>query len=61
MTRTLEDIQKEYSAQCALLGDISYKLTLLESDKRAMMRRLRKLNAEAKTASEEKKDEPAAV
>lgn len=51
MPRKMEDITAEYNQQCAILGDAQYKLTLMEADVRAMLRRLKNLNAEAKGAA----------
>lgn len=45
--RTIEDVQKDYNMQAAMLGDITYKMKVLESDAQRMQQRLHELNAEA--------------
>lgn len=46
MARTVEEINKDYTNACAVLGDLEYKKSLLESDIRTMLRNIRNLNKE---------------
>jgi len=47
MQRTIEDVQKEYNAQAAMLGDLEYRLRSLEIDKMRMLKNLKELQKAA--------------
>lgn len=47
MKRTLEDVQKEYNAQAAVLGDLVYRIGIMNLDMARMKKRLKDLNKEA--------------
>ncbi len=57
--RSMEEVQKDYTSQCALLGDAQYKLSVMEADIRAMKRRLKNINAEAKGIAAQQPQEEA--
>lgn len=45
--RTLEEVKSDYQNQCAILGDVTYRLSQLKKDQEAMLARLKELNQEA--------------
>jgi len=47
MKRTLEDVQSEYNAQAAILGDLVYRIGVMNLDMARMKKRLKDLNKEA--------------
>lgn len=50
MARTQEELNKEYTQQCTVLGDMRYKQALLESEINAVVERMKSLNREANEA-----------
>lgn len=61
--RTMEEIQKDYAAAATTLGDVEYRIAVMEEDSRKIRRKMRQLNIEAqgvKNAEENKKLEEAA-
>jgi hypothetical protein len=45
--RTIEEVQKEYQMQAALLGDLEYRLDKLSEDRKRMMINMHNLQVEA--------------
>lgn len=62
MARPVEDINKDYTNACAVLGDLEYKKSLIEKDIRTMLRNIRELNKEGirAKAKETPSEQPAA-
>lgn len=50
--RKLEDINQEYTALCAQLGDKEFRRSLIESDCTALRAALRRVETEARKAQE---------
>lgn len=47
MSRSMEDIQKDYQVQTSIAGQVQYQIRTLQSDLAKMNRKLRELNQEA--------------
>lgn len=47
MGRDIKKVQEEYAQVCSLLGDCSYRLSVISEDCRRLKRKLRQLNIEA--------------
>ena len=62
MARSVEEINKDYTNACAVLGDLEYKKSLIEKDIRTLLRNIRELNKEGvrAKAKEEPSEQPAA-
>ena len=62
MARPIEEINKDYTNACAVLGDLVYRKGLIEKDIRTMERNIRELNKEGvrAKAKEAPSEQPAA-
>lgn len=45
--RTIEEIQGDYAKAATQLGDLTYRISVIEEDARSIRRAMRKLNQEA--------------
>lgn len=47
MSRTIDEVQREYAATATQLGDVEYRIGVMEEDSRKLRRKMRQLNIEA--------------
>jgi len=48
MSRTMVEVQTEYQQHAAVLGQVTYQISVLEEESRKTRRNMRKLNLEAR-------------
>lgn len=51
--RTLEDIKRDYTNQCTIIGDRKYRIAFLESEVNTALNRIKELNEEANKLEKE--------
>lgn len=57
MSRPIEEIQKEYNEQAAILGDLEYRMSKLTEDRERMISNMHNLNVEARKVQKKNAEE----
>lgn len=60
MSRTIEEVQREYAATATQLGDIEYRLGIMAEDSKKLRRAMKQLNVEAQSIRNEEENKKAA-
>lgn len=60
MSRTIEEVQRDYAATATQLGDIEYRLGIMAEDSKKLRRAMKQLNVEAQSIRNEEENKKAA-